>query len=179
MPQQPLSTTTPYCSVEQFLRFHDWEQVADLVRDGSLPRPTRADLLDANTSAGQLVLQAGLAASGMIESACVIGRRYRPADLQALTGAGRALLEKVTADLWFYLLSQRRMPYTGDPKAIPGAQAALDFLEALRKGDHVFPTEETAEAGLPKVTGWQSEKMIFPLSVRAQRFFGFRDPRTL
>lgn len=173
MPQQPLSTTAPYCSVEQFLRFHDWEQVADLVRDGNLPRPTRADLLDANTSAGQLVLQVGLAASGMIESACVIGRRYRPADLQALTGAGRALLEKVTADLWFYLLSQRRMPYTGDPKTIPGAQAALDFLEALRKGDQVFPTEETAEAGLPKVTGWQQNRLpSFPS--RASRFFGFR-----
>lgn len=146
----PRSTATPYCSAGQLLSYHDWQQVADMVRDGGGTRPARADLLDASTSAGQIVANHLLTASGELEAACGVGKRYSPTDLSGLTGAGLAFLQNLVAHLAFWRLQQRRQPVSADPKIVPGAMQSLEMLAMLRDGERVFPTEEAEDAGLPE-----------------------------
>lgn len=173
MPQTPLSTSTPYCDAASLVVYHDWQQVADMVRDGDGPRPTRASLLDAASAPGSLLQSLLLAASGEIESACLVGDRYEPLDLQAMTGAGLEYLKRLTADLAFWRLSQRRQPNTGDPKSVPGAEQALEELRRLRDGEAVFGLRESAEAGLPEVV--TPDVLKGPQTVViANRLFGVR-----
>lgn len=90
-----------------------------------------------------MLLVLGLAASGEVEAACMAGRYYRPEDLSRLivggAGAtGRAKLEKVVADVWFWMICQRRQPMTGDPSRVPGAKAATEQLAKLEGGARLF-----------------------------------------
>lgn len=148
MAQTPLSTSTYYASPADTFVYHDWQQVADVLRDGDDPRPTRAGLLDSTSDAGAMLVRFLKLASGEIESACLVGQRYTPSDLAALTGAGAELLKKLTADLCFYRLTERRQPASSDPKQIPGAASALTTLQMLESGERVFPFTETADAGI-------------------------------
>ena len=170
----PISTATPYCPAADFLSYHDWQQAADLLRDGDAPRPTRAALLDAASGPGAMLAQVLLAASGELESACLVGKRYTPTDLGALTGSGLQYLKKLTADLAFWRLAQRRQPGSSNPDQVPGAKQALEELKRLRDGEAVFGLVEAAEAGLPSVV--QPDPGRGPDVVRrASRLFGPRD----
>lgn len=148
----PIGTATPYCTVSRLFQFHDWHQVADMVRDGEGARPTRQCLLDSTSVEGALLVRLLLAVSGELESACLVGDRYSPEDLQALTNSGLARLEKLTADLCFWGLSQRRQPNAADPRTVPGALLALQELDRLRTGERIFGFQEAADAGLPSVS---------------------------
>ncbi len=149
MVQTPLTSAAPYCTPAALIEGRDRRQVADLCSDdGDGPRPTYRCLLDAGTPPGQILLASLSAASWDVESACVAGGRYTPADLQALTGVGRAGLVRLTAALAFWRLMQRRHPATSSPKSVPGAEEAADTLERLRTGERVFPFQETADAGV-------------------------------
>lgn len=177
----PRSTDTPYCSATLLLVHHDWQQVADLVRDGSAPRPTRAELLDEDSGSGQIVLAALLAASGELESACVAGKRYAPADLSGLTGAGASLLQSTIAHLAFWRLMQRRQPVSADPGNVPGAMQSLQLVQYLRDGERIFPTDEAADAGLPEAVDTtrdnqanRQRRVVF----QAGRLFGVRTADT-
>jgi len=175
MPQELLSAVVSYCSPAELFQFHDWQQVADLVRDGDGPRPSRAMLLDTGSAAGQIVQQALLAASGELESACLAGNRYRPGDLVALTGgttASAVRLKKLVADLAYWSLMQRRQPASADPKNCPGAQQAIDTLQQLREGQRVFGFAETGDAGLASTVAPDVSARPKAIEIQAYRFFG-------
>lgn len=172
MPQTPNSSPTPYCSVEGLFGWHDWHQIADLVRDGDGPRPSRGRLLDPTSDEGDSLVRVLLAASGELESACFVGRRYSAEDLAALTGSGAERVRKIVADLAFWSLQQRRQPGSADPKNCPGALQALEELDRLRDGDRIFSLLESAAAGLPSVTDPGPTQQASPLIAGASRLFG-------
>lgn len=138
MPATPATTASPYCTAFQAMQYHDYEQIADLLRDGDDARPSRGGAM-----ASAIFAQMLLAASGELESACLRGQRYTPEDLNALTGAGAAFLQKTVADLAFWRLMQRRQPASADPERVPGAKQAMESLEALKSGERIFPFLET------------------------------------
>jgi hypothetical protein len=153
VPQTPLTAATPYATADDLFVYHDWQQVGEMLVDRGAPAPQRATLVNTATPLGGVLNRLLLAASGQLESACLIGKRYSPADLQALTGAGKERVVKVVCDLAFWTLRQRRQPGSADPKQVPGAQEALDTLTALRTGEQVLGFAESAAAGLDAVAG--------------------------
>lgn len=183
MAQTPLSTTAAYCSAADLFVYHDWEQVADFLKAGQAPRPSKADLLNSSSEAGAALARYLLLGAGRIESMCLIGRRYSPEDLQALHAtatASREALVKLNADLAFWYCAQRRQPGTADPKAVPGALEAAELLKALRDGEAVFGFEETADAGLPDVIQAVPSRLLTPNTVaRARRIFPLSYPNIL
>lgn len=180
MPQTPLSTSTPYCDVGDLFDYHDANQCADMLRQGGDPRPSLADMLNVSSTVGARLYRFLLAGSGKIESMCLIGKRYTPLDLQALTGGSQELLIKLNADLSFYMLCQRRQPGMSDPKSIPGASEALEALKELRDGGMIFGFVETADAGLPVVQQAQPNNLLTPNVLRkAVRLFPSYYPNSL
>jgi hypothetical protein len=180
MAQTPLSTSTPYCSATDLFVYHDQDQVADMLRTGDTTRPSLASMLDSSTAVGAMLRRFLMAGSGQIESTCLIGRRYVPEDLQALTGASLETLVKLNADLTFWALCKRRQPNASDPRNVPGAMEAVEMLKALRDGESVFGFEETADAGLPDVIQARPDRLLTPNAVaRAVRIFPLSYPNTL
>lgn len=145
----PISTETPYCSPLQLFQYHDWEQVADLLRDGKGPRPSYLWIQDPTTREGAILIAALMAGSGEIEAACGVAQRYQPQDLMALTGASQAKLQAMTANMSFWKLSQRRQPASSSIKNVPGLEMTLSSLKDLRDGSDIFGFVESAVAGYP------------------------------
>lgn len=172
MAQTPSGATSPYCTVALFFDYHDAAQVGDMIRDGDGPRPTRARMLDGTSDEYARINRLLLAASGELEGACFVGKRYTTEDLAALTGSGAARLQKLVADLAFWTLAQRRQPGSADPDQVPGAKQALEELDRLRNGERIFPTSEAANAGLPSVSEPDVSQQIDPLVSNASRLFG-------
>ena len=180
MAQTPLSTTTPYCSAAQLFTYHDPNQVADMLRDGTAARPSYLEMLDPTSTAGSRLVSLLKAGSGRIESYCLIGRRYTPEDLQALTGASQEMLVKLNADVTFWMLAQRRQPMASDPRSVPGALEAQELLKMLRDGETIFGFEEAADAGLPTVVQANPGRLLTPNVVgRAVRLFVNTYPNNL
>ncbi len=163
----PLSSSTPYCSNTLFTTFHDWRNVADLLSDDDTRLADEATV-QGNAKLATLLL----VASGEVEAACLVSGRYTPSDLNALNGSTQALLQKLTADLAFWRITQRRWP-DANPSGVAGAQAALDLLERLRLGERIFGLQEVADAGLPGASDFEHDRV----SVEAGRFFGNRFTR--
>lgn len=154
-PKTVTTTSTPYCSADELFDYHDPEQVADMLVDGQAPRPTIEQMLSSSDKYGLMVTRFLRAASGRVESACLVAKIYTVPDLQALYAAtdtaGRELLVKLTADLCYWLMCQRRQPNSGDPRNVPGAVEVADLLNQLRDGQRIFSFVETQDAGLPAV----------------------------
>jgi hypothetical protein len=172
MAQTPIGTSVPYCTVAKLFRYKNWQHIADLMRDGDNPRPSKMCLLDATSIEGEQLLDIGLAVCGEIESACFVGKRYSVADLLALTNSGKNRLEKLTADLWYYAVSERMQPGTADPEKIPGFKRALMALDQLESGERIFGLSESADAGLPSVSQPDASQQANPLIENSSRLFG-------
>lgn len=173
MAQTPLGTATPYCTAASLCVYHDGAQICDMLRDGDGPRPSRLAILDGTSDPGAMLATILLGASGELESACLIGDRYSPLDLAALTGSGLQRLTKLVADLAFWTLAQRRQPGSADPDAVPGAKQALAEMDRLRNGERIFGFQESADAGLPKVSLPDVSRNVgSPLVGASSRFFG-------
>lgn len=152
--------------------YHDPNQVADMLRNGTDPRPSIGEMLNSSSTAGSMLNSFLLAGAGRIESVCLIGRRYTPEDLQALTGASAQMLVKLNADVSFWQLNQRRQPVSSDPRNVPGAMDAVELMKALRDGEAIFGFVESANAGLPDVVQASPNALMTPNAVRqAQRLF--------
>lgn len=167
----PLSSSDSYCTVTEFLERADARTVGDLVSDSGAR--VSASSLTANAN----VLTAIADASGMLESACVAGERYTPADLLALTGVSASFLRMLVSDLALGRLILRR-PQKDTP--LPASyQLALDWLEKLRRGERVFGFQETADAGVYennfiRETDLQEANLA---TYQSQRLFGYRGNR--
>ena len=167
MPLTPDTGASPYCDAPTFLLFYDNRRVGQLVRDD-----------DSQATAAELLVDPVLArclahASGELESACLVGGRYRPADLQALAGNGAALLASLVADLAYGKICRRR----GLPAAeMPQVEAAEAKLKALEAGEAALPFLEVEQAGLVAVAPYTPADLLAldrPTD-RARRYFGGR-----
>lgn len=172
MSQTPLTASQPYVTAAVLFQMHDWQQCADLLRVGDNPRPSYCRMLDATSIEGAKLLQIGLSAAGEIEGACLVGNRYLPTDLQALTGAGLGVLQKLNADLWFYFLMESRQPGSADPERVPGFKRALEKLDLLEKGERLFSFAESGSAGLPTVARPNHQLQAHPIVQDARPVFG-------
>ena len=135
-----------YATPAQMKERFDVRILGDLVTDTDT-RVSAANLLtDTN-------LQAALDdASGEIEAALLQGKRYTTADLEGLSGNSAKYLARLTCEIAFGLLWERRPWYERDGReaAIERSKKALDLL---RKGEHVFDVDGVKEAGVPSVEG--------------------------
>jgi hypothetical protein len=159
------------CPVLAFLDRVDHRTVGDLASDdgeripaGSLPsHPT--------------VLACLLDASGQVEQACQVGKRYSPADLAALTGVGRAGLYRLVTRLAMLLLFERRPDR--ELKVPEVVRQALDDLQKLRDGELLFPFVEAQDAGLPTAEIETAEQVEARGGIvqASSRLFGRRNNR--
>ncbi len=170
----PASTATPYCTPAQFLTYADWRVVADLVSDDDTQHTLASLTNDPNLAA---VL---MPASGREEASCFRGQRYvidpvsGQNDLAALTGASKALLQKLVADLTFGFLLERRPQPNQEPPI--SYTLAIQALEDLANGELILGITESMSAG------HQSHHVQSPadaygqalISSDARRYFGRR-----
>lgn len=163
------SAASSYCTAAEFLKLYDVRTVGELVKDDGTAASAVDLAADANLSAAL-----GLA-SGWVESACLAGERYAPADLTALAASatvGGNFLRSLVADLAFGHLRQRRgFPADDHP---PFVRAGL-VLEQLRRGARIFPFVETREAGRPEVHRLTRDEILDRNQVSSNtRIFGRR-----
>lgn len=91
-------------------------------------------------------------ATGQIIAAVLVGERYSRADLDGLSDESADYLVDLTCRVAFWKLWDRK-PYTGreDPNRTAAKKEALEALDMLRKGLHVFDVDGVKEAGRPDV----------------------------
>lgn len=136
-----------YATPADFLKRYDARITGDLVRDDD-EQATPAELLDDDN------LQAALDdASGDIDSALIVGERYTPLDLQALTGNSQTLLIRMCCDIAMAYLLRRRPSKDADRDAAR-LELAEKHLQRLQDGDQVFYRGDTVDhAGVIDTTG--------------------------
>lgn len=174
MPQTPLTGSTPYLTAARIWLYKDQRPVLELLTDDDAI-PTKSDAEDSSTPAGGVLLAALSSASGEVEEYAMVGGRYLPVDLAALTGNGKGRLEGLVADLAFWRLSKRRWPRLKLDE-VSGAEEALAALKRLADGEVIFGTVESVDASVPDTT--TLDPGDDRRTVRAAgRFFGNREPR--
>ena len=175
MPQTPLTSASSYLTDVRFFVLKDRRPYLELLADDDTVA-TYAGATDGGTSDAGKRLQAALQwASGEVESRAVVGGRYTPSDLAALTGNAKVRLEGIVADLAGWNLAKRRWPRLKMDEWA-GAAEAVEALEQLRDGLAIFGTVEAADAGLPEVV--TLDPGDDRRTVRAgNRFFGTRERR--
>ncbi|OAI39608.1 hypothetical protein AYO40_01200 [Planctomycetaceae bacterium SCGC AG-212-D15] len=136
----PISSATSYASIAQLQQFKDTRLLGDLLLDTGNRESSAAQATDA-------ILQLALNwASGEIESACLVGNKYQPADLNALTGMSQANLVGLCCDLAFWKLLGRRYPTMAITEEY---RSAMEKLDRLRLGERIFGLQAQMNAGDP------------------------------
>jgi len=155
-----------YATTQNMLDRYDVNRLGQLVADDGVQR-TKVQLLS------DAVLEEMLAdASGYITSALIAGNRYRPEDLATLSGDDAKLLIRLTCDIAFGLLLQRRGYPLDQIKSIaPGYLQAFAWLDRMADGQAVFNLDEARDAGRthPEVVVARHEPL---LSSTLTRVFG-------
>jgi hypothetical protein len=181
MPQTSNSSSSAYCSPEQFFTFYAPQLAADVLRAApDAPRPSYLAMLDSANPAGAKLLTFLGKGAGEIEAACLVSSRYQPPDLLALTGVSLELLHGLNAARTMWALYQRLKPGSADPKQCPGAIESEALLDALRDNKRIFSFEETQAAGLPSINQASPGALLTPNVVgRAYRLFPQYGPNRL
>lgn len=135
-----------YASASDMIARKDVRTLGDLVSDNGI-RVIEGSL------AGNAKMTAALEdASGLIEAGLLQGKRYSTADLAALTGNSMSYLKRLTCDIAFWLLWDRKPSYKPEDHSRSAAyEECQTALELLRKGQHIFNVETVKDAGLPDV----------------------------
>lgn len=166
MPQTPDSASTSYCSGAEMLEQFDQRLLADWLGDDG--NPVSLVGLSTNARLGKLLQQA----SGRLEASCAMGERYKPADLQALTGNAREFLVGLVAAIAFGLIARRRGMFDQAP---PQVKEAEEVLERLSSGALIFPTVEAEKAGHVSITQITAQQRYdLGLISGNSRYFGQR-----
>lgn len=169
MSKTSMTSDVPYATPADLLVYHDAGKVGDYVSDEK--QLTKDELLN-----DPVVYAALMRASGEVEAACCRGGRYRPEDLQGLTGASREFLRGLVCDLAFFHLAKRRIP---DPQRVPGYEQAIDVLKALSTGDLVFGFVETVASSHMNMVDISTDSVgrYHRLTEMCRRFWGPRADR--
>ncbi len=166
------TSATSYLSAAQFLLRIDWRTVADLVSDDGT-RVTKAALpADPNLAACLLD------ASGILEEACLVGGRYHPVDLAALTGAGQAALYRLLSRMTMCLLFERRPDREMKQPWI--IEYVEDQLQKLRDAERILSFVETEQTGvaITRVETAQDVERRNGAVFQSRRFLGRRSNRS-
>lgn len=169
MPLTPASSSTPYITVDEFLRRYDLRTIGDLVSDSE----TR--LNQSQLQSSQALLDILADAAGEVESAALADGRYTKEDLAALTGVSLQFLKRLVSDLTLWYLYQRRPDRAGPIP--PQAQDARNLIALLRSGDRIFVFTETQIAGrrMEIINETNSRITRNRVTRRAERHFGLLD----
>jgi phage gp36-like protein len=132
-------------SADLVLRF-DSREISDLLSDSGAA-------VDENDFATHPKLTAILDdASGEIEAALLVGKRYEASDLSGLTGNSLAHLKRITCELAMRNLLARRPAYK--PELLEGFEKRCQaHLKQLRNGENVFNLEDQKDAGVIGIGG--------------------------
>lgn len=159
-----------YATAQDLLTRYDARRVADLVSDTG----SRSVYPDSSPVVAAVLDDA----SGMVDAACRVAKRYTVADLNSLTGSTKALLVRLVCDIAFGLLVARRGYSAQDQTAMaPQTKAANEMLEMIRRGERLFDCIDVAEAGVnvlslkTRTEGYTSQT---DLVGRSQRLWGER-----
>lgn len=126
---------------DMIVRF-DSREIGDLVGDG-----TRVEEVDLATDDRLLAILED--ASGRIEAALLVGKRYTVADLSSLTDNSQAYLKRITCEVAMGMLMDRRGEGASEAR-VAAMDRAEAHLEDLRRGRNVFNLEPQQDAALPK-----------------------------
>lgn len=165
----PSSGSDSYADSDDLIARYDVRSVIELASDDTTP------IAESDLTTDPRVLACLQDASGMIEAACTVGRRYTPADLAALTGNSAQFLKRLCCDLAMGMLFLARPDRKGDP---PKAyETALEFLKALSHGEWVFGLLESQNSGNLShyVETADDVENRHGLVVAARRFFSRRN----
>lgn len=177
MAQISISSEVTLCPVDEFLDRIDENVVGQLVSDDKKQVP-RVDLLDPSTVGGKRVLKSLQSGSGLLESACLLGKRYTVADLQALRGNSQSLMFDLISQVAHARLVSRR-PDKKTPLP-PTYEDALRMLDMIRLGERIFAFKETADAGVMSHSELTDQEIRARRGGRgdtvtqAERYFGVR-----
>lgn len=150
-----------YLDNSEMKLFYDLRRLKDLLTDdGSGDDLTENDINNEDDGAGELLFSAIEWASSEIDAKCQNGLRYTRANLEEMiadatagTDAQRkraATLKKLTADLAFGFLAQRRAQSADQLRELaPAYDEALERLEQLYDGKKVFDLDSALLATVP------------------------------
>ena len=179
----PASGTVAYATPADMVTRYDVRSLGKLLSDnGAEMTATQVQ----NSAVLTTLLQQ---ASGLIESACVVGQRYQinPTasppinDLAALTGNSQQLLVGLVCDLAYWYVWARR-PHRERKSELPATvELAFDWLDKIRAGEAIFGILENIQASTPTDLVETPDIVVQRngLVVQAQRFFGVRANRLL
>lgn len=166
------SGTTSYCSAAQAIQCLDVRHLGQWLSD------TTVELTSAQVLASPILDHFLKSASGEIEMACLVGGRYTPTDLVALSGTNHgALLATLVAWLALKGIWGRRVRTSAE--ALPSmCEWAMRTLEELRLGKAIFAVTN----GATEEAGRMNHKTISAVDMasrglwsdRAQRYFGVK-----
>lgn len=133
-----------YAAASDLINYKDARHLGDLCSDDG----TR---VASGSLSGDAKITAALdAASGEVEAALLQGKRYTAADLADLTGNSLAYLKKLTCDIAFWILWDRKPAYRPDEHSREKAmEQCAESLKKLRTGEHIFNVTAVKDAGVP------------------------------
>lgn len=173
MAKTPATSPAGYCTGAEALDYCDYRNLRELLDDENAGAALGAAAVAAHPRWAALLL----AASGELETACLVGGYYHAEDIQALVaagGAGAALVRRTVAHLAQGEARRRRGLQEEDETGY--LKAAHELLQALREGKRILPLVQTQQAGQASVTVLTAEDrraLNLPTSVY-DRFFGRR-----
>lgn len=174
MSQTIISSTTPLCPVAEFLKRVDNAAVATLASD--VPGvPATLLLTNAN------VIAALMTATGLLESAVMMGGKYAADDLQLLlttTCGSQAMMFSIVADLAWVELFKRRPNMNANPPAT--LKQSMEWLDLLSQGKRIFAFKQTQDASIMEKTDASVADIDARNSVvdQAEPYFGRRADRS-
>lgn len=112
---------------------------------GQLASDSNTQLSSVQLQTSSPVIAALTDASGIVLSALYTAYKYKAADLSALSTESSNLLKRITCDLAFVYLAQRR-GYTYKEK-FPLIEDSYELLQKLRNGERVLDVEDNKNAG--------------------------------
>lgn len=125
-----------YATPEQLIMRYDARVIGQLLDDSGV----QIDNISANTVA----LEAMDDASGQIRSAALVANKYTEDDLNTLAANHDAFLVKLTCDLAYGFLKNRRAI---DGEIPPQVKEANQWLAMLRFGERILNVQANADAG--------------------------------
>lgn len=182
MAQDITSSTGTFCTATQLFDFVDSRVVASMLRDNeSEDLPTESDMIDPETPAGARLASLLRAGSGEVEAACLPRAQYSVADLEAIAASttnAAMHLRRVTAGCTILAAFSRRHTSSGTkPEDYLAVLHAMDSLEKLRVGEHVFGLVGNIYAGAGMSTSpTEAQRSTEERNTvaMASRFFGNR-----
>lgn len=169
----PVSGVSAYATPANMTDRFDVRTIGELLSDTAVA-------LDPTAVANSTKLTALLQeASGMVESAVLVGDRYQLSDLAALTGNSQQTLVGIVCRVTMFLLWERRPSIKMAKMELPAsAEMAMRLLDQIAAGMRAFGIQEVLDADIPPDPEFMTRhelRVRNSVSVGARRLFGDRN----